>query len=100
VAAPALVATDGEYELHLLARANRAVADDPGLALDLANQHAREFPRGSMDQEREVIAVTALVRLGRLAEARQRAVRFSLEHAGSAHLERMRALRAQPEPQR
>jgi hypothetical protein len=90
---------DGD-ELRLLARARRALADDPRLALSLAREHERRFPGGAMDQEREVIAVTALADLGEEAEARQRAERFAREHAGSAYLERIRAIVAEPEPQR
>jgi hypothetical protein len=90
------VATDSGQELRLLARAHRIAADEPAVALALADEHARRFPAGLMDQEREMIAVTALVKLGRIAEARQRAERFAREHAGSAYLERMRGILAQP----
>jgi hypothetical protein len=79
-------------ELQLLSRARRTLATDPALALTLIDQHERRFASGAMDQEREVIAVEALVRLGRLADARSRAQRFAREHAGSVYLGRMQAI--------
>jgi hypothetical protein len=93
------VAGDGD-ELRLLARARRALAHDPRLALSLAREHERRFPASAMDQERDVIAVAALADLGDGAEARQRAERFAREHPGSAYLERVRASAAQAEPRR
>jgi len=45
-----------------------------------------------MDQEREVIAVTALVDLGRVPDARLRAERFAREHAGSAYVGRIQRI--------
>ncbi len=59
-------------EGELLGRAERSLASSPATALALADEHARRFPRGSLVQEREVIAVEALARLGREAEARAR----------------------------
>ena len=47
-----------------------------------------------MDQEREVIAVNALVNLGRTGEARERAERFARDHAGSAYAARMQSILA------
>jgi hypothetical protein len=72
-------------ELDLLERADRALATAPEVALSLAESHARLFPEGSMEEEREVIAVSALARLGRDREARARADRFMRAHTGSAY---------------
>ena len=49
---------------------------DPQAALDSARQHARRFPNGQLAEEREAIAIEALARLGRQAEARTRAEHF------------------------
>jgi hypothetical protein len=84
-------ADDGE-ELRLLSRAHSALALDPAFALTLAHEHRRRFPSGSMDQEREVIAVSALMALGRVDDARQAADRFARDHAGSAYVARIRAI--------
>jgi hypothetical protein len=90
--APSPAATDDGEELRLLARAHRALAGDPALALTLAAEHERRFPLPSMDQEREIITITALVDLGRTAEARQRAERFAREHPGSAYVGRIQTI--------
>jgi hypothetical protein len=47
-----------------------------------------------MGEEREVIAVNALVNLGRTVEARERAERFARDHAGSAYAARMQSILA------
>jgi hypothetical protein len=43
-------------------------------ALAAAGRHASEYPAGSLVEEREAIAIKALVALGRRDEARARAV--------------------------
>ncbi len=45
-------------------------------ALEALDDHARRFPHGRLAEEREALAVQALVALGRGAEAKERAVRF------------------------
>ena len=61
---------DSETEIQLLQRAQDALAGSPATALDLINRHIARFPNAGLGQEREVIAVDALVRLGRIGEAR------------------------------
>ena len=78
-----------DEEIPLLERAHRALSGTPAVALRLATEHARRFPSSSLDQERELIAVTALVDLGRTAEARRLARRFAYEHPGSAYVGRI-----------
>jgi hypothetical protein len=48
----------------------------PAEALAPLDQHRSRFPRGALAEEREGLAVKALVRLGRGAEARARAEAF------------------------
>ena len=67
----------------LLARDARMLTDtyaaldiDPSRALGLANAGMREFPGSARAEEREAIAVRALVALHRPAEARSRSERF------------------------
>ena len=60
-------------ELLLVRRAQDALVSDPARALSLANEHAALFPSGQLTQEREVVAVDALARLGRREDARLRA---------------------------
>jgi hypothetical protein len=76
-------------EIPLLERANRALTGTPAQALALADEHQHRFPASVMDQEREIIAITALVRLGRAAEARERAVRLSHQHPNSVYQSRV-----------
>lgn len=64
-------AASGEFAL--IQRAQAALPSDPALALAIADEHARAFPAGELTQEREVVAVEALSRLGRRAEAKRRA---------------------------
>jgi len=81
-------------ELNLIARAQQALADDPTGALALAEEHERRYGAPRLVQEREVVAVAALAKLGRLVEARARAERFIRRFPESAHAARMRRLAA------
>jgi hypothetical protein len=71
-------------EAELLEQARSALKGDPARALARANEHRRRFPGGVLVQEREVIAISALRQLGRVAEAEQRAEAFSKAFPGSA----------------
>jgi hypothetical protein len=55
----------------------------PADALEAGAEHARTFARGALAEEREVLAITALMQLGRVSEARARATRFRREHPQS-----------------
>lgn len=72
-------------EDQLLERARRALSSDPGRALALTKEHARAYPRGVLAQEREVIAIEALKRLGRAGEADSRRGTFEERYPQSAH---------------
>ena len=71
-------------ELALVARAQEALARTPGAALSLVAEHERTFPRGALGQECEVIAIDALLKLGRMTEAEARAGRFHQRFPTSA----------------
>jgi hypothetical protein len=58
---------------------------DPGAALLRTKEHARKFPHGRFVQEREVVAVDALFRLGRAQQGRSRAERFLSRYPSSIH---------------
>ncbi|HRG99589.1 MAG TPA: hypothetical protein PLR99_25255, partial [Polyangiaceae bacterium] len=79
-------------EAALLRAAQDGLRGDPTVALARASEHARRFPRGALTQEREAIAIEALVKLGRGAEARARADRFAKSFPGSTHQRRLDAL--------
>jgi hypothetical protein len=81
-----------ESELSLLKRAREATQSNPARALALSAEHAKLYPRGALEQEREVIAIDALLRLGRQTEAAARAKQFQERFAGSAHARRLSTL--------
>jgi len=65
-------------------------------ALVLVDQHTTRFPDSGLAQEREVLAVQALSRLGRTVDARARASSFKERWPTSTHLLRLEALLANP----
>ncbi|MFO0759272.1 MAG: hypothetical protein U0359_22460 [Byssovorax sp.] len=83
---------EGEDEVTLLQHAQDALGASPARALDLLGQHAARFPGAALGQEREVMSIDALVRLGRTGEARTRAAAFAARFPTSAHLGRIEAL--------
>jgi hypothetical protein len=79
-------------ELALVSAARAALSTDPTSALLLADEHATTFPDGQLSQEAEVVAVQALVGLGRGDEARARVDRFRARWPSSAHLRRLEGM--------
>jgi hypothetical protein len=92
VLAPSASAKPRESELELLRRAQSALGSDPARALAIVGDHQRLHPRSAYGQEREVLAIEALVRLGRRSEAVARADRFAAAFPKSAHNRRIDAL--------
>ncbi len=78
-------ASTAQAEATLLEQARSDLAGNPAQALALTQRHAAEFPHGLLVQEREVIAISALRRLGRSQEADARAARFDARYPKSAH---------------
>ncbi len=76
----------------ILLRARQQLGTDPGAALALTDEHARRFPSGSLTQEREVLAIEALTRLGRTSDARARLAAFRDRFPQSPHISRLEAL--------
>jgi hypothetical protein len=76
-------------EAALLERAQAALARDPAAALALTREHQRRFARGALGQEREVIAIEALKRLGRHEAASSRAAAFERRYRSSVHRPRL-----------
>jgi hypothetical protein len=72
-------------EAELLEAARRALDSNPQRALGLIRQHERRFPNGMLAQEREVLEIAALKKLGREQAAEQKAEDFKKEFPGSAH---------------
>ena len=75
--APAADRTDLTAETAMIDRAHAALArGEARTALEAAEAHARRFPRGQLAENREGVAIQALVTLGRADEARARAAAF------------------------
>lgn len=63
-------------ELELLRGARLALKGSPAEALRLVEQHRASYPAGKLTQERELIAISALLALGRRTAALSRAASF------------------------
>ncbi len=84
-------------EPELLDRAHDALLHaDPEGALALTRQHARAYPQGVLTQEREMIAIEALLALKRRDEAKARAAAFRAAYPGSSHIARLDAMLGAP----
>ncbi|APR78980.1 Hypothetical protein A7982_04327 [Minicystis rosea] len=70
-------------EDDLLERAAIVLERNPTEALRLADEHRTGFPAGVLSPEREVIAIQALLQLGRDNEARARGARFLEQYPSS-----------------
>jgi hypothetical protein len=79
-------------EAAMLEQARAALDHNPSVALAIANRHATTFPVGSLGVERELLAVQALQRLGRYAEARTRGSGLLEQARGSIYEKRVKAM--------
>lgn len=79
-------------EAQLLERARALLDESPTRALLLTNEHRSRFAPAQMSAERELIAIDALVRLGRSREAELRARPFLADGAGQIFAQRVRNL--------
>jgi hypothetical protein len=79
-------------EIALLNEAQRALASGQAdKALQLLDRHAREFPRGSLTEERAAARIIALCALGRVKAARAETAEFVRQSPESPLVERVRA---------
>jgi hypothetical protein len=80
-------------EVELLEQAMTAMkSGDPKAALALTQRHEQEFASGALVQEREMLAIEALVKLGHRGDARLKADVFRQKYPTSSHLLRLDAL--------
>ncbi len=85
-------APDVAGEIALLNEAQRALASGRAdRALQLLDRHAREFPHGSLGEERAAARIIALCALGRETAARAEIAAFVRQSPESPLLERVRA---------
>jgi RNA polymerase sigma-70 factor (ECF subfamily) len=88
---------DAMLELRGVAEAERALATDPAGALARVRALDARAPHGYLDEERRYVAIAALVKLGRLDEARALADAFLGAYPDGAFARRVReATRPRP----
>lgn len=86
-------------ELELVKRAGAAVnAGEHVEALEILATHAREFPDGTLNEDRSALRVLALCGAGRDEQGRSARASFLGRWPGSVHAERVRNACASPEP--
>jgi hypothetical protein len=86
-------AAPAESESQLLTRAQEALASgSPAKALAITDEHRRVYPSGVLAEERERIAIEALVKSGDVPKARARADAFATAFPRSAYRARIDAL--------
>jgi hypothetical protein len=78
-------------ELALI-RDAQAARQTPGQVLQLLAQHRKHYPDGLLSQEREILAVEALLASGQRARAESQARAFVRAYPGSVHLVRLRSM--------
>jgi hypothetical protein len=86
---------EGE-EIALLARAHEALRGRPADSLALCREHEQRFASGHFAQEREAVAIEALVYLNRRAEAQRRLDAFRDRHPTSSHRAHLEELFSAP----
>lgn len=74
-----------ETEIALLARARHALRRDPAHTLTLTEEHRARFSDGQFIEEREVLAIDALIALSHRSRAEARAARFYERFPNSVH---------------
>lgn len=79
-----------QAEAALLEDARAQLERDPRAALRVTRRHARDHPRGQLRAERELLAIQALVRMGRDAAAQRRARAFLRAHPTGIYADRAR----------
>lgn len=94
-AAPAVAPSEGD-EIALLARAHDALQNDPARSLALCSEHEAKFAAAHFTQEREALAIEALVKLGRRDEAVQRWNTFRERYPTSSHRVHLASLFSAP----
>jgi hypothetical protein len=77
-------------EIELLHRAQIALQARPREAFQLTQEHRRFYPEGEFAQERDALAIQALLRVGDTEKARDLAASFIRAYPSSPHAHRFR----------
>lgn len=76
----------------MLLEAQRTLATDPQQALSILRRATAQHGDAGLVQEREALAIDALVRLGKRREAEARAQRFFARYPTSSYARRVRQI--------
>jgi hypothetical protein len=88
--APVIDESRLEREMQMLAVTQRVLSSDPGRALRLSEQGEREFAGSMFSAERRQLGLLALVKLGRIDEARRAGRPFLAKYPNAPWSERLR----------
>jgi len=78
-----------EAELRLIQKARGRLSMAPRQALELTKEHRQRFENGMFIQEREVIAIQALVNMGEMERAKKRAKTLVQRYPNTAYHRRL-----------
>ena len=81
---------DVPSEVELLRRARAALGSRPRAAYALTEEHREHYPSGVFAQERDALAIEALLRAGDDGTARELARHFVRDYPASPHAHRFR----------
>ena len=95
--AAATASTPAASENELLDHAHDALLHhDAAKALALTDEHAKTYPKGVLAEERELLAIEALVALGRRDAANERAAAFRTTYPTSTYGARLDSILGMP----
>ncbi len=77
-------------EMRLVVEARDSLPDGPAEALALLDQHRARFPDGALVEEREALAIEALLLLRHTAEVERRFHELTIDYPGSRFIPRLR----------
>lgn len=83
-----------QEEIALIGRAHDALRANPANALTLCKEHETKFSGGHFAQEREAVAIEALLYLNRKDEAQRRFAEFDRKYPSSSHRVHLESLLA------
>jgi hypothetical protein len=93
-ARPTAAEAPTQEEIALIGDAHEALRSNPAAALALCKQHETKFASGHFAQEREAVAIEALVYLNRKDEAQKRFADFDNKYPSSSHRVHLESLLA------
>jgi hypothetical protein len=79
-------------EAELLEKARALVGGNPSAALKLVAEHSRDFPRGRLGAEADLIAAQSLLAMGKVAAAKARAEASLQRYPGGLYARQLREI--------